>query len=122
MFEQKHLKVEINLFSKTEKDYLISIWGKAFSTTIKNECENIIKIMLIFPITNVRLEWMLCCMLKVKTDWRNRSTNERLNHHLRTSEEWVPISTHNPNGDIAKWYNKKVTNFKGTKLQKYLEK
>ena len=66
MFKQKHLKVEINLFSKTEKDYLISIWGKVFSTTIKNECENIIKIMLIFPITNARLGWMFCCMLKLK--------------------------------------------------------
>ena len=35
MFEWDHLKVEINSFSKNEKDYL-SIWRKAFSSAVKN--------------------------------------------------------------------------------------
>ena len=62
---------------------------------------------------------MFSCMLRVKTDWRNRLANERLNHNLRISEEGVSISNYNPNDDIAKWYNEKVSNFKE---QKYLKK
>ena len=65
---------------------------------------------------------MFSCMLRVKTDWRNRLANERLNHYLRISEEGVSISNYNPNDDIAKWYNEKVRNFKGAKLQKYPKK
>ena len=87
------LKVEINLFSKNEVDYL-SIWR-------------------ITPITDTKLERMFSSMWKVKTDWRNRLANEQLDHNLRISEG-VPIT---------KWYNKKVEiNFKVVKLRKYPEK
>ena len=109
---------------KNDKDYL-SVWRKVFSSTIENECKNmlnIIEILLITPVTNAKLEWMFSCMLRVKTDWRNRLANEQLNHNLRISEEGVSISDYNPNDDIAKWYNEKVRNFKGAKLWKYLEK
>ena len=61
---------------------------------------------------------MLGCTLRVKTDWRNRLANEHLNHNLRINEEQVSffyISN-------AKWYNEKVRNLKGAKLQKYLGK
>ena len=61
-------------------------------------------------------------MLRVKTDWRNRLPNERLDHNLRISEDDVSISDYNPNDNIAKWYNDKARNFKGAKLQKYPEK
>ena len=124
MFEWDCLKVEINSFSKNEKDYL-SIWRKVFLSTIKNECKNIlniIKILFITLVTNAKLEWMFSCMLRVKTDWRNRLANEQLNHNLRISEEGVSISDYNPNDDVAKWYNEKLKNFKEAKLQKYLEK
>ena len=72
MFEWDHLKVEINSFLKNEKDYL-SIQKKVFSSTIKNECDNIlniIEILLITPVTIAKLEQMFSCMLRVKTDSR----------------------------------------------------
>ena len=104
MFEWDRLKVEINLFLKNEKDYL-STWIKVFSSTIKSECKNIlniIEILIITPVTNAKLEQMFSCMLKVKTDWRNRLANKRLEHNLRINEEGVSITDYNPNDDIAK--------------------
>ena len=74
------------------------------------------EILLITPVTNAKLEEMYSCMLRVKTDWRNRLVNEQLNHNLRKSEEEVSISDYNPNDDITKWYNEKVRHFKGAKL------
>ena len=124
MFEWDRLKVEINSFSKNEKDYL-SIWRKVFSSTIKNERKNIlniIEILLLTLVTNAKLERMFSCMLRVKTDWRNRLANERLDHNLRISEEGLSISDYNPDDDITKRYNEKVRNFKGAKLRKYPEK
>ena len=94
MFERDCLKVEINSFLKNEK---------VFSSKIKNECKNILnitKILLITPVTNAKLEQMFSCMLRVKTDWRNRLSNERLDHNL--SEDRVSISNYNPNDNIAK--------------------
>ena len=91
MFEWDRLKVEINSFSKNEKDYL-NIWRKVFSSTIKNERKNflnIIEILLNTPVTNAKLERMFSCMLKVKTDQRNR-LDERLDYNLRMSEEGYP--------------------------------
>ena len=111
MFEWDRLKVEINLFLKNEKDYL-STWIKVFSSTIKSECKNIfniIEILIITLVTNAKLEHMFRCMVKVKTDWRNRLGNKRLEHSLRISEEGVSITDYNPNDDIAKWYNEEVS-------------
>ena len=41
------------------------------------------------PVTNTKLEHMLSCLLRVKTDRRNILANERLDHNLRISEEGV---------------------------------
>ena len=110
MFEWDRLKVELNSFSKNEKDYWI-IWRKVFSSTIKNECKNIlnvIEILLITPVTNAKLERMFSCMLRVKTEWRNRLANERLDYNLRISEEGYPSPITIPmmtsqNGIMRKW-------------------
>ena len=87
MVERDCLKVEMNSLSKNEEDYL-RIWRKVFSSTIKNECKNILninKILLITPRTNVKLKRIFICTLRVKTDWRNRLANEQLDHNLRIS-------------------------------------
>ena len=123
-FEWDCLKVEINSFMKNKK-YYFSIWRKVFSSIIKNECKNIlniVEILLITLVTNAKLEPMFSCMLRVKTDWRSRFANERLNHNLRISEEGVSISDCNLNNDMTKWFNEKVRYIKEVKQQKYLEK
>lgn len=111
-------------FSKNEEDYL-NIRGKVFSSLMKNKCKNIltiIKILLITPVTNAKLERMFKRMMRVKTGWRNTLVNVRLDHNLKVSEERVSITDINPSDDIGKWYNEKVTNLKGEEPQKYLEK
>ena len=100
-------------------------WGKLFSPTIKNSCKNslnIIEILLITPITKAKIERIFNCLLRVKTNWRNRFTNERLNHNLRVNEEGVSISDYDPENGIVKWYNRKVKFFKKANQQKHLEK
>ena len=76
---------------------------------------NIIEILFITPITNAKLERMISCILRIKTDWRNKLANKQLGHNLRISEG-VSSTDYNLNGEIAKWYNEKVRNFKGAKL------
>ena len=97
------------IFEKRER--FLSIWSKVFSSRIKIECKNILKIIKILLITllaNAKLERKFSSMLRVKTGWRNRLAYEQLDHNFRISEEGVSISDHNPNDDIAKLRNWKI--------------
>ena len=90
----------------------LDIWERIFTNeeTVK-ECDNIlhvIKIFLITPFSNGKLERMFSRMLRVKNDWRNKLGRDQLEALLRISEEGPSIENFNPDIAIESWYNEKV--------------
>ena len=83
---------------------------------------SIIEILLITTITNGKLGLIFSCMLRVRTDGRNRLANKQLGNNLRVCDEGMCITDYNPSDAIAKWCNEKVKKSNVVKLQKYPEK
>ena len=69
---------------------------------------HIIELLLITSTTNAKLERMFSRMNRVKTDWCNRLSRERLENNLRIGEEGVSIKDFDPEKAINRWYNQKV--------------
>ena len=102
---------QTNLSKWHESKYL-DIWEHIFTNkeTVK-QCDNIwhlIKILLITPFSNGKLERMFSRMLRVKNDWRNKLGRDQLEALLRISEEGPSIENFNPDIAIESWYNEKV--------------
>ena len=75
--------------------------------------------LLITPFTNAKLERMFSTMNRVKTDFRNKLSRERLEMCLRISEEGEKIEDFDPNESIKVWYNQKVRRISVAKPHKY---
>ena len=86
--------------------------------SVKSQCSyilHVIKLLLITPFTNAKLEQMFSTMNRVKTDFCNRLSRERLENCLRISEEGRDIADYNPDNTIKKWYKWKVRRISSAK-------
>ena len=121
------LKLEVNSITAgmNSVNYL-DVWSRIFSEkNIRESCKNslhIIELLLITPTTNAKIERMFSRMNRVKTDWRNRLSRDRLEHNLRIGEEGPCVQDFSPDEAVARWYNEKVRRFNGAKPHKYPEK
>ena len=92
-------------------DYL-EIWPKLLrNKDVQASCSNvlhIIELLLITPFTNAKLERMFSRLNRVKTDYRNRLVQERLEHLLRIGEEGPEIEEFDADIFIGFWYEGKV--------------
>ena len=102
----------IPLIANNDKSKYLEIWELVFTNElILRECRNVLDIfelLLICPFTNAKLERMFSRMNRVKTDWRNRLSRERLDNLLRIGEEGCSISDFNPDPFIDQWFSDKV--------------
>ena len=116
----KQRVIEIKKGCTTKLNYL-DVWQKLLATeSVKSQCSDVlhvIELLLITPLTNAKLERMLSRTNRVKTDFRNRLSRERLENCLRISEEGCDITDYNP--DIA---IKKVRRISSAKPHKYPNK
>ena len=106
-------------------DYL-EIWPKLLTNKdVQASCSNvlhIIEILLITPFTNAKLERMFSRLNRVKTDYRNRLVQERLEHLLRIGEEGPEIEEFDTDIFMGIWYEGKVPRMKAAKPHKYPKK
>ena len=65
---------------------------------------------------------MFSRMNRVKTDFRNQLSRERLENCLRISEEGCDIADYNPDNAIKKQYEGKVRRISSAKRHKYSNK
>ena len=90
----------------------MEIWEHVFSNeNIIEECKNVLhifEILLITPFSNAKLERMFSRMLRVKNDWRDRLSRDRLSATLMICEEGPDIEKFNPDVAISEWYDVKV--------------
>jgi hypothetical protein len=126
MTEWDLLKLEVNtlIFGCCSIEYL-DVWQRVFTLPDRKSFENvlhIIEFLLITPTTNAKLERMFSRMSRVKNDWRNRLTRERLEHNLRIGEDGPSIKNFDPEESIRHWSNEKVRRVKGAKPHKYPKK
>ena len=70
------------------------------------------------PFTNAKVERGFSRMARVKTDFRNQLSRERLSACFRISEEGISITDFNPDPAIELWYNDKVRRL-GSSSHKY---
>lgn len=103
----------------------LDTWKKLFCNEgLRKECENIlhlIEILLITPFTNAKVERVFSRMARVKTDWRNRLSRDRLDNLMRIGEEGPSLSEYSPTEAISSWYNAKVRRLTSSS-HKYPEK
>ena len=85
--------------------------GKIFSNrTILEECKNvfhIFEVLLVTPFTNAKVERVFSHMNKIKTDWRNRLKQKRLDNLIMISEGGRSLEDFNPDHAINAWHGKK---------------
>ena len=109
----------------TKLNYL-DVWQKLLvNESVKSQCSDVlhvIELLLITPFTNTKLEQMFSTMNRVKTDFHNWLSRERLENCLRISEEGWDIADYNPDNTIKKWYKRKVRRISSAKPQKYPNK
>ena len=72
----------------------LKIWGKIFTnSTILEECKTVLhifQILLVTPFTIVKVGQVFSCMNWIKTDWRNRLGQKRLDNLMIITEEGPP--------------------------------
>ena len=81
-----------------------------------------IEILSITPFTNAKLERIFSRMNRVKTNFHNRLSIERLENCLRISEEGCAINEFDPDHAMKRWYENKVRRIANTKPHKYSNK
>ena len=90
----------------------MEIWERDFSNeNVIEECRNVLhifEILFITPDSNAKLERMFSRMLRVKNNWRNRLSRNRLSATLMIYEEGPDIETFNPDVATSEWYDAKV--------------
>ena len=83
---------------------------------------HVVKILLITPFANAKLERVFSQMNQIKTDSRTCLGLERLDTQMCISKEEASIVEFNPDPFIQKWYEDKVCHINGTKPRKYPSK
>ncbi len=103
----------------------LDVWKKIFiNADVKRECRNvldIIEILLVTPFSNAKLERMFSRMARVKCDWRNRLSQDRLDALLRIGEEGPSCQDFDPSPSIEKWFEASVRRLTSSS-HKYPEK
>ena len=88
------------------------IWKKVFENSdLKKEYENVlhvIKVLLIIPFTNAKVERLFSRINRVKAIKRNRLGRDHLDLHLRVGEEGPDIEEFDPDIKIDLWFSEKV--------------
>ena len=117
--------IEIKKGCATKLNYL-DVWQKLLvHESVKSQCSDVlhvIELFLITPFANAKLEQMLSRMNRVKTDFCNRLSRERLENCLRIREEGCNVADYNPDKAIKKWYEGKVHRISSAKPHKYPNK
>ena len=117
--------IEIKNGCATKLNYL-DVWQKLLvKESVKSQCPNVlhvIELLLITPFSNAKLEQMFSRMNRMKMDFRNRLSRERLENCLRISKEGCDIADYNPHNTIKKWYKGKVCRISSAKPHRYRNK
>ena len=120
------LKLEVRtLISGCREVKYLDVWQRVFTVLDRSSYENVlhlIELLLITPTTNAKLERMFSRMKRVKSDWRNRLTRERLEHNLRIGEDGPSIKDFNPTEAIAHWQNTKIRRVNNAQPHRYPDK
>ena len=102
----------IPIQNNSPKVKYLGIWERVFSNeNIIEECQNVLHIFEILPITsfsNAKLERMFSRMLRIKNNWCNRLSHDPLCATLMICEEGLDIEKFNPDVTISEWYDTKV--------------
>ena len=121
----KQRVIEIKKSCATKLNYL-DLWQKLLvNASVKSQCSDVlhvIELLVITPFTNAKLEQMFSRTNRVKTDFRNQLSRERLENCLRIREEGCYIADYNPDNTIKKRYEGKVRRISSTKPHKYPNK
>ena len=100
------------LIANNPKQKYLEIWKTIFTNeVVLRECRNaldIFELLLICPFSNAKLERMFSRMNRVKSDWRNNLSRERLDILLRIGEDGPSLDEFNPDPFIDSWFNEKV--------------
>ena len=98
------------LHNSPDESYL-EVWHRTFiNGEAMAECNNIMhifEILLIVPFTNAIVEHLFSRMNRVKTDFRNRLSQSRLDTCLRVGEEGSDIKNFDPDCIIDRWWIEK---------------
>nr|XP_047122893.1 zinc finger protein 862-like [Hydra vulgaris] len=90
----------------------LKIWKKIFLTDIIiAECRNILdvfELLLLCPFTNAKVERMFSRVNRVKSDWRNKLSRDRLECLLRIGEKGCSLNKFDPNPALDAWYQDKI--------------
>ena len=90
----------------------LETWSDIFKhNSVTSECRNVLdifEILLVCPFTNAKVERFFSRMNRIKSDWRNQLSRDRLEVLLRISEEGPSVADFNPNPSVDEWYNDKV--------------
>ena len=121
----KQRVIEIKKGCAAKLNYL-DVWQILLvNESVKSQCSDILHVMellLITPFTNAKLEQMFSRVNRVKTNFCNRLSRERLENFLRISKEGCDIADYNPDNSIKKWYEGKVHRIPSAKPHKYPNK
>ena len=118
----KQRVIEMKKGYATKLNYL-DVWQKLLvNESVKSGILLVIELLLITPFTNAKLERMFSRMNRVKTDFHNRLSRERLENGLRISKEGCDIADYNPDHAIKKWYEGNVRRISSAKPHKYPNK
>ena len=121
----KQRVIEIKKGCVTKLNYL-NVWQKLLvNESVKSPCSDVlhvIELLLITPFTDAKLERMFSRMNRVKINFHNRLSRERLENGLRISEEGCDIADYNPDKAIKKWYKGNVRKRSSAKPHKYPNK
>ena len=102
------------------------VWKGIFKNQgVVRECKNVlhvVRILLITPFTNAKLERVFSRMNGIKTDSRNHLGQERLDTQMHFGKEEVSILEFNPDRYTQKWYEDKVRRSNGGKPRNYPSK
>ena len=113
------------LLKKEKGNKYLDVWSHIFKSEIKSDCQDvlhIIELLLLTPFSNAKLERMFSRMNRVKTDYRNRLSRERLESCLRISEEGPNVVDFNPDKAVNEWFNLKIRRMSGAKKCNYPKK
>ena len=99
------------LKSQSKVDYL-EVWKGIFKNKgVVRECTNmlhVVKILLITPFANAKLERVFSQMNQIKTDSRTHLGLERIDTQMCISKEGASIVEFKPDPFIQNWYKDKV--------------
>ena len=121
----KQRVIEIKKGCATKLNYLDVRQKLLVTESVKSQCSDVlhvIELLLITPFTNAKLERMFSRMNRVKADFHNRLSRDRLENCLRISEEGCDIADYKSDNAIKKWYEGKVRRISSAKPHKYPHK